>query len=662
MFAILVEWIRSEGWCTLKTIGILAHVDAGKTTFSEQLLYHANELKTAGRVDHKEAFLDRHVIEQERGLTVFSDQASFSWNGSTYTIIDTPGHVDFSPEMERSIQVMDYAVLMISSVDGIQAHTETVWNLLRKHHVPTFFFLNKMDRVEANAEQVLEDIQTHMSSDVFFYPSLYKEGEMNEEWIEWLAERDDELLHTYLDDGYDRALWHNTLKQKIRSGDLFPCFAGSALHDIGISDFLDHFDQLSETTYEEQAPFAGRVYKIRHDDRGNLLTFVKVLAGTLRVRDDIRTGNGSVEKVTQLYQTQGSQFEQVPNVQAGELVAISGLSNSQIGDGVGACLETNEFELVPTLKAQVIHDGERHAKEVLQDFQLLDQEEPSLQVEWNEYFQEIHLHVMGVIQLEIIATLIYERFGYEVSFSKPHILYKETVQSTVTGYGHFEPLRHYAEVHVQIEPQERNSGVTFETVCHENDLSNSYQRQVKQHILEKAHHGLLTGSPVTDVKCTLITGRAHQEHTSGGDFKEAAYRALRQGLEKAENLLLEPYYNVSIKVDQELIGRVLADLQRASGTFDPPETIGKHVQVTGRVPVATFMDYQAIFASFTGGKGVLRLVYGGYDRCHNEQEVIEQIAYDKDADPSYTSSSIFCARGKGYSVPWDEAEENMHCL
>lgn len=646
----------------LKTIGILAHVDAGKTSFSEQLLFHAKEIKIAGRVDHQNTYLDNHVIERERGLTVYSDQASFKWNDSTYTIIDTPGHVDFSPEMERAVQVMDYAILLISAVDGIQAHTETIWHILRKHNVPTFFFFNKMDREEASKEKILKDIQTYLSANAFYLPSTYMKEEMEDGLIEWIAERDDQLLQTYLSDGYDASLWHATLKQQIKSGEWFPCFAGSALHDRGIHECFDQLDQLSETKYDEQAPFAGRVYKIRHDEHGNRLTFVKALAGTLSVRDEVCTKEETVEKVTQLYRAQCSHFEAVPHVQAGELFAVSGFSNCHVGDGIGAYTEVNVFELMPTLKAQVVYDDQLHEKEVLHHFRLLDREEPSLQVEWNEYFQEIYVHVMGVIQLEVIRATIQERFGYTVSFGKPHILYKESLQSEVIGYGHFEPLRHYAEVHIQIEPQERNSGVTFETICHESDLSNSYQRQVEQHVLENSHHGLLTGSPLTDVKCTLLTGRAHKEHTSGGDFKEAVYRALRQGLEKAENILLEPYYHVTIKVDQVHVGRVLADLTRANGSFEPPETIGTLTQVTGRVPVASFMDYPTTFASFTRGRGVLRLDYGGYDRCHNEQEVIKQIAYNKDSDPAYTSSSIFCAKGSGYSVPWDEAEEMMHCL
>lgn len=645
-----------------KTIGILAHVDAGKTTFSEQLLYHAKEVKTIGRVDHQDAFLDSHTIEKERGITVFSDQATFIWGTSTVTLIDTPGHIDFSPEMERSIQVMDMAVLIISAVDGIQGHTETVWKLLRKNKIPTCIFINKTDREESDLTSVLSELHAELSSNLFDLSWMDLSGDLNEEGIEWIAERDENLLHTYVEKGYEKHLWVKTLKNMIKNEEVFPCTSGSALKDIGVHACMDKMELLTETSFNEESSFTGRVYKIRHDNYGNRQTYIKAMTGKLHVRDEVAGSNNQVEKITNILSIQGGKFVPVQTVRAGELFAVTGLSSFTIGDMIGEKFKPNTFDLVPTLKAKVIHDSSVHAQELLHCLRLLDEEEPSLQVEWDEYFQVVYVRIMGLIQLEILEKIIEERFDYKVSFGNPEILYKETIKSEVIGYGHFEPLRHYAEVHLKIEPAQRGNGVSFSSMCHPNVLANSYQNLIKQYVLEQDHHGLLTGAPLTDVHCTLLVGRADQEHTSGGDFREATHRAIRQGLEKAHNIILEPYYDFSIKVEQNLIGRILSDVQQASGTFGAPESTGKYVHVSGRVPVATFMDYPPKFASLTGGKGVLTCTFGGYDHCHNEQEVHKRIGYNKDADPAYTSSSIFCAKGKGYSVPWDQAEEHMHCM
>jgi len=643
-----------------KTIGVLAHVDAGKTTFCEQVLYHTKQIRQLGRVDHKDAFMDNHSIEKQRGITIFADQATFLFNDSTYTIMDTPGHVDFSPEMERAIQVMDYAVLIISAVDGVQGHTETVWRLLRKHHVPTFFFLNKTDREEANVESVISELRAQLSSDICDMKDFSAER-MDDVLIEWIAERDEMLLDTYMESGYEPEKWLRTMKRLIAECEIFPCGSGSALKDARVLEFLEKLDLLTETNYDAHSDFAARVYKILHDEQGRRFTFMKALSGTLEVRDEVCV-HGEVEKVTQIQAINGSQLKNVNEVHAGELFAVAGLAVCEAGDGVGAIEDKRKFELIPTLKAKVIHDAALHVKEVLRCFRLLDAEEPSLQIEWDEHFQAIYVHVMGVIQLEVLEEVVQERFGFKVSFGNPQILYKETIADSIVGYGHFEPLRHYAEVHLQIEPAERNQGITFDNECHANDLTIGYQNLVQQHVLEQDHHGILTGSPLTDVHVTLLTGRGHQEHTSGGDFREATHRALRQGLEKVQNILLEPYYDFKIKVNQDQIGRVLSDIQHASGSLDSPETLGGQVFVTGRVPVATFMDYQTTFASFTHGKGMLSLNFSGYDRCHNEEEVVELIGYNKDADPEYSSSSIFCAKGKGYTVSWKEAEKMMHCL
>ncbi len=644
-----------------KTIGILAHVDAGKTTFSEQLLYHTNTIREKGRVDHKDAFMDSHSIEKARGITVFADQAVMTYDDSTYTIIDTPGHVDFSPEMERAIQVMDYAVIIISAVDGVEGHTATVWQLLRKHGVPTFFFINKTDREGANVEAVLQEIRTDLTGNICDLTNSFHDGMMDEALVEFIAERDEMLLDRYLETGYDEEVWLHTLKKLIRDNEIFPCTSGSALNDIGVMEFLKKLHLLTENTYASAGDFAARVYKIRHDESGNRVTFLKSLSGTLHVRDEVTYGDNT-EKITQIRVYNGNSFKSVQEVHAGELFAVTGLAHAAIGDGLGTLKEKQLFDLAPTLKSKVIFEPSVHVKEVLRCFRLLDAEDPSLHVFWDEHFQEIHVHVMGVIQLEVLERIVKERFQFDVSFGVPKILYKETIETAVEGYGHFEPLKHYAEVHLKIEPAARNSGISFGNVCHANDLSVGNQNLVRRHIFEQDHHGILTGSALTDVKVTLLTGRGHHEYTSGGDFREATFRALRQGLEKAKNILLEPYYDFKIKVELDKMGRVLSDIQKAHGHFDPPETIDDKAMISGKVPVATFMDYSTTFASFTQGKGTIQLLVGGYDRCHNEEQVINLIGYNKDADPEYTSASIFCSGGVGHTIPWDEAEKRMHCL
>ncbi|MFA9558168.1 GTP-binding protein [Evansella sp. AB-rgal1] len=649
-----------------KTIGMLAHVDAGKTTFSEQLLYHTKSIRKRGRVDHRDTFLDSHEIEKERGITVFSGQAVTTFNDSTYYLIDTPGHVDFSPEMERAIQIMDYAVVIISAVEGVEGHTETVWRLLRKHGVPTFLFINKVDREGADVDRVLDEIRGNLTEDVCdITESLDVKGSMEETLIEFLAERDEDLLEQYMESGYDEERWLECFRTAIGQGIVFPCATGSALQDLGVKSFFEKLDVLTVTDYSasKREEFGARVYKVRHDESGTRLTFMKALSGELKVRDEVSYGETDervTEKVTQIRVYNGTKFHAVDRVVAGELFAVTGVSGAFDGEGVGAVRERSIYDMVPTLKSKVVVEDGVNIKEVLRCFQLLDAEDSSLRVTWDETFQQVHISVMGMIQLEVLTEVVKERFGFAVRFGDPEILYKETIETEVRGYGHFEPLGHYAEVHVLLSPGEKNSGIVFENACHANDLSVGNQNLVRDHLFEREHHGLLTGSPVTDLKVTLLTGRAHNKHTSGGDFREATYRALRQGLEKASNVLLEPYYFFKIKVDLEKLGRVLSDVQQAHGTFDPPETMGEKAVVTGRVPVATFMNYSVEFAAITHGKGTLNMIFGGYDRCHNAEEVIERIGYNKDADPKYTSSSIFCAKGKGYTVRWDEAEQEMH--
>ncbi|MEH7392279.1 translation factor GTPase family protein [Bacillus sp. JJ1474] len=645
-----------------KTIGILAHVDAGKTTFSEQLLYHTKTIKKRGRVDHQSAFLDSHEIERQRGITVFADQGIFEFGDATYYLIDTPGHIDFSPEMERAIQVMDLAVIIVSAVEGVEGHTETVWNLLKKHNIPTFFFINKTDRAGADIDRVLDEIRSSLTVDICDITSSLTDGIMADELIEFLAERDEELLAYYLDKGYEPQLWIQKMQTMVQSSQISPVSSGSALQDIGVKSFLEKLELLSVTNFPLNAPFSGRVYKVRYEKNGTRITFIKAYTGTLSVREEMNYGDGITEKVTQIRRYNSSQYEQIDQACAGELFAVTGITGASVGDGVGAIKEKAVYEIVPTLRSKVVFESGVNVKEVLRYFRMLEAEDPSLNVKWEESLQEIHLHVMGAIQLEVLEELVRDRFHLNIAFEKPEVLYEETIETEVIGYGHFEPLRHYAEVHVKLEPGKRNSGIVFESQCHTDHLSIGYQNLVGQHVQEREVHGVLTGSPLTDLKITLLTGKAHNQHTHGGDFREATYRALRQGLEKARNVLLEPYYQFKIKVDLDQMGRVLSDIQTAYGRFDPPVTEGEKAILTGNVPVATFMDYGTVLASFTHGKGRIALTFAGYDRCHNEQEVIERIGYDKNADPDFTSASIFCAKGHGYSVKWDEAEGMMHCL
>lgn len=647
-----------------KTIGMFAHVDAGKTTLAEQLLYHTKTIKQRGRVDHQDTFLDTHDIEKQRGITVFADQAMFSYKDSSYYLIDTPGHVDFSPEMERAIKVMDYAIVIISAVEGIEGHTETVWRLLREHHVPTFFFINKIDRIGADSAKVLEEIRSNFTSDVIDITETLTKDQMNEELVEFIAERDESLLETYMDSGYQPNLWLETMITMVKERQLFPCASGSALQDIGVHSFLEKLDLLTITNYQSEEAFAGRVYKIRYDEKGTRVTFIKALSGTLKVRDELsysEEDNSLSEKITQIRVYNGSKFKPVDQAAAGDIFAVTGLSTASAGDGLGTLTENASYEMVSALKSKVIFDSSMNVKEVLRYFNMLDSEDPALNVTWEERTQEIHIHVMGVIQLEVLKHLIKERFRFDVTFAEPEILYKETIGSEAIGYGHFEPLGHYAEVHLKLEPGARNSGISFESMCHTDHLQIGTQNVIRTHLFERDHHGLLTGSPITDLKITLITGRAHNKHTSGGDFREAAFRALRQGLEKANNILLEPFYDYKIKMDLDNFGKVLTDIQNAHGSFSPPLTEGNKTLLTGKVPVATFMNYGPEFASITQGKGTLNLVVSGYYPCHNPKEVRERINYNKDADPEYTSSSIFCSKGQGYSVPWAEAESEMHC-
>lgn len=644
-----------------KTIGVLAHVDAGKTTFSEQVLYHTNSIRNRGRVDYKNSFLDNHSIEKERGITIFSGEGVFKFNDSTYYLIDTPGHVDFSCEMERSIRMMDYAIIIVSAVEGVQGHTETVWNLLRKYNIPTIFFINKIDRIGADIQKVISEININLSKDICYIEDI---NFIDEPLVEFIAERNEVLLEKYFNGEYDEALWIEELKKLIKENKIFPCFKGSALQDEGIIEFLEALDKLTYTSYNEDMEFSGIVNKVRYDNNGTRITFIKALSGSLKVRDEIyinNKGNKIKEKISGIRIYNGNKFTTVDKVGAGDIFAVTGILNANAGDGVGNIVENTNFKMIPTLMSSVIFDSNINVKEVLGYFKLLEAEDPALNVIWNEAYQKINIHIMGKIQLEVLKEVVLDRFNLKIDFGPCEIMYKESINNKVKGYGHFEPLKHYAEVHLQIESAERGSGISFENRCHTDNLTTGNQNLIRTHIFEREHNGILTGSPLTDVKVTLITGRAHNKHTEGGDFREATFRALRQGLEKADNILLEPFYKFKIDVELDYMGRVLADIQKLKGVFNPPEINFNKVSIYGRGPVKTFMDYSMELIAFTKGKGSISLVFDGYDICHNSEEVVKEKNYNKDNDREYSSNSVFCSKGEGFTVPWNEVEKHVHC-
>lgn len=662
-----------------KTIGVLAHVDAGKTTFCEQLLYHTKSIRNRGRVDNKDTFLDNHEIERQRGITIFSEQGKFIYNNSNYNLIDTPGHIDFSTDMERAISIMDYAIVIISAVEKIQPHTKTVFRLLKKHNIPVFFFGNKIDREGANIEKLIEDIKLNLSEDVIdISTNLNIDNEINlsEEIIEFIAERDEELLDKYLNGEYDKELWINKLIKSIKNCDIYPFFKGSALQDIGIEDFIKKLDYLTYTNYQGNNNFIGKVYKVRYDENKNRLTYIKAISGNLKVKDELKyiiKDEVITEKINNIRVYNSNKYENVNEVFAGQIFAVTGLTNIKPNEYIlDKNLDINKFyenysidkeiDIVPTLKSKIKFDESLNIKEVLNVFKILNDEEPALNVKWNENLKEVHIHVMGKIQLEILKEIVKNRFNIDVDFGKCEILYKETLKVKTIGYGHFEPLGHYAEVHLLIEPSTRNSGIIFKSNAHVDDLTIGHQNLIKTHIFEKEHNGILGGYPLTDINITLITGRAHTKHTSGGDFRQATLRALRQGLEQVDNLLLEPFYKFKIDIGIDYIGRVLSDIQKMSGTFKDPIISEETCIIEGRGPVSTFMDYQLELISFSKGTGSISFIFDGYDECHNRDEILENRNYDKDSDSEYTSNSIFCSKGQGYIVKGREAKEYMHCL
>lgn len=626
-------------------LGILAHVDAGKTTLTESMLYLSKTIRHLGRVDHGDAFLDYNSQERDRGITIFSKQAIFNWNDCQITLIDTPGHVDFSTEMERTLQVLDYAILVISGIDGIQNHSETIWKLLKHYHVPTFIFINKMDSIYANKDKLLNDLKDQFDENCFDFENL------DENFYETIALNNEKLLDYYLE---HQTLTKEMIIDEIYQRNLFPCFFGSALKIEGIDIFLNEFtNYVKEKQYPKQ--FQARVFKITHDKQGNKLTHLKITGGSLKVKEQV--GN---EKVDQIRIYSGDKYQLVNEVYAGDICAIKGFKNFEISQGLGNESTVNTPILTPYMDYRIILPENCNQHEALEKLLLLSKEDPQLHINYNNQSKEIHVELMGEIQVEILKNIISERFNLDVEFDHGNILYKETILEPVEGIGHFEPLRHYAEVHLLLEPGKPGSGLEFAVDCKENVLATSYQRLVLSHLKEKEHIGVLTGSLITDMKITLISGRAHLKHTEGGDFREATYRALRQGLKATKSILLEPYFKFSLEIPVEYLSRAIYDIETMNGTFKLSKEQDEMAYLTGKAPVSKMQNYQSEVISYTKGKGRITLQIDGYYPCTNQEEIISKINYDSESDLENPTGSVFCSHGAGFNVKWDEVENYMH--
>ena len=636
-------------------VGILAHVDAGKTTLSEALLYSTGRLKKLGRVDNKNAFLDNNEIERERGITIFSKQAVINTGKAAITLLDTPGHVDFSSETERTLQVMDYAILVISARDGVQVHTETLWKLLSRYNVPTFVFVNKMDLEDTDRIEIMKNLRKNLGEGCVDF------SEKDEDFYENIALSDEMSMEKYMETG---SLSTEEISVLIKERKVFPCFFGSALRLSGVSEFIEGIEEYTAAP-EEKTEFGAKIFKISRDSQGNRMTFMKITGGSFRVRSVVsyKTKDSDEvieEKANILRIYSGAKFDPVDEAPQGSVVAVLGLSKTYPGQGIG--FEEAGFEplLEPVLTYRIkLPDGISPAQ-FLPKLKQLEDEDPQLHIEWNEQLGGIYACLMGEVQEEILKRMISERFGVEIGLDEGKIIYRETIAEPVEGIGHFEPLRHYAEVHLVLEPGEPGSGITLETRCSEDTLDRNWQRLVLTHLAEKTHLGVLTGSPLTDVKITLVAGRAHIKHTEGGDFRQATYRAVRQGLMKAKNVLLEPYYSFRLEVPSEQIGRAINDIREMNGIFGSPETNGDMVEISGRAPVSTMRSYLKEVLSYTHGKGKLVCFSDGYSPCHNAEEVISEIGYDPEADVLNSPDSVFCSHGAGVAVKWSEVERHMH--
>lgn len=642
------------------TIGILAHVDAGKTTLAESILYLTGSIRKLGRVDHQDAFLDTYELERERGITIFSKQAEFRLGEREVTLLDTPGHVDFSAEMERTLQVLDYAILVISGADGVQGHVQTLWRLLKQYEIPVFLFINKMDQPDTNEKALMEELTKRLDEKCINFSG----GLETEEAKENLAVCDEAVLEHYLESG---EIQKEEIINLIAKRKVFPCYFGSALKIQGVEEFLRGIETFTiECAYPEE--FGARVFKIARDAQGNRLTYLKITGGSLKVKmllsNEKEAGEGKEElweeKAEQIRIYSGNSFEAVKEAKAGSVCAVTGLSHTYCGQGLG--IEAHTFlpvlEPVLTYKIELPEDCNVHS--MLIKLKELEEEEPQLHIVWDERLQEIHAQVMGEVQIEILKRMIWERYQTEVEFGSGKIVYKETIEDCVEGVGHFEPLRHYAEVHLKLEPAERGTGLHFFVDCSEDLLDRNWQRLVLTHLEERMHKGVLTGSEITDMRITLVSGRAHLKHTEGGDFRQATYRALRQGLKKAKSVLLEPVYEFRLELPADKVGRAMADIQKMYGEFQLSDSEGEYSVVTGFAPVSLMRDYQKEVMAYTSGHGRLFCTLKGYMPCHNADEVIEEMNYDSESDLENPTGSVFCAHGAGFIVPWYEVEDYMH--
>lgn len=635
-----------------KTIGILAHVDAGKTTFSERVLFHTQAIRKVGRVDHQDAFLDSHALEKQRGITIFSGLANFEMNGDTYYWLDTPGHVDFSTEMERAVSVMDYAVLIVSCAEGVQSHTETVWQLLKEYKVPVFVFLNKLDRIGADPDRVIAQMQRRLSPDILDLRAYQHQSRFSDVEIESIAERDETLLELLFDGGFHEPTWIEALKQQISERRCFPVMAGIALEGRGIPEFLRCLSVLTNVEYRSEASLSASCYQIRHDPQGQRICFLKLLSGVLHVKDELPDG----QKVNEIRCYHGERYRPLDIAVAGAIVGIPGLEGIRPGD----CINTDRksvFHTEPMMAADVLWDEKAvPAFRMMQALRILEDEDPTLTV--SEQQGHISVHVMGRIQLEVLKEQVSTRFGYVIDFGPPHVLYRETISGPAIGVGHYEPLRHYAECHVRLVPTAPGTGVTFRSRCHVDTLSLNWQRLIAGHVSEKQHKGVLTGAPLTDVCVELLTGRAHLKHTEGGDFRQATYRAIRNALMHATSVLLEPIAGFSLRAPLDMYGALASALNRMQADVALPEYEDDSVILSGEAPYAVFSVWQEDFLSLTHGRGALRVWMNRYAPARDQEAIVQAAEYNPLADD--TPDSVFCDHGAGFVVPWNEVKHHMH--
>ncbi len=624
-------------------IGILAHVDSGKTTLSEGILYHTGEIRKLGRVDHKDTFFDTHSLERRRGITIFSKQAYIKTENMEFTLLDTPGHVDFSSETERVLQILDYAILVVNGAEGVQSHTETLWKLLKIYNIPVFIFINKMDFSGLERSEIMSDMKNHLGENCIDFESV--------NFYEDTALCDEKLMQEYLE---TEKISDINISRNIRDRKIFPCVFGSALKIQGVDKLLEIIEKYTLSP-KYKNDFSARVFKISEDENGNRLTHMKITGGNLKVKSIL---NG--EKVNQIRIYSGNKFTLTDVAESGMICAVTGLSETYCGEGLGNEKNSDMPKLEPVLSYKIEIPPDSDAHTVMKNLKKLEDESPELHIVWSESLQEIHIQLMGEIQLEVIKSIVAERFGIDIEFAQGRIAYKETIKSKSEGVGHYEPLRHYAEVHLLLEPAETGSGLHFYTNCREDLLDRNWQRLIITHLKEKQHIGVLTGSPITDMNITLVSGKAHLKHTEGGDFRQAVYRAVRNGLRKAESVILEPYYNFTLEVPSEFVGKALSDMQFMDAVFSAPETYNNISVIKGTVPAEAIRDYHKELAGYTKGKGRLSCMLDGYKPCRNPEKVISEIGYNCDEDTENTADSVFCKHGAGFLVKWNEVENYMH--